>query len=65
MSRPLQATELARCVRLAERIAASTSRVTFQEYAFSQVLRELLDNEYVDDLPDGPAVTSTEGKQQQ
>lgn len=45
-------------MQLAERIASSVSRATWQECAFRQVLAELLENEYDDDLGNDPGQES-------
>ena len=52
MADKLLTSELRRCVRLADQITAGVDPAV-RSIAFGQILRELLDNEYADDLDMG------------
>lgn len=53
MAKPLLTSELDRCARIAAGIAARVP-AQYQAETFKRILRELLDNEYDDDLEIAP-----------
>lgn len=49
MADKIETSELQRCIQLADKLTAGLEPAV-REVAFGQILHELLDNEYVDDL---------------